>query len=190
MTLKDVAQLSGCSVATVSKALKNSPEISEEAKQRIVSIAKKSGYLKKATTRTAVLGGLKTVIFNDVKGDSADLILSLQRLAKKFGLILIYVCLSVNESKELMNQQGACGLIIKGTEKQISDEKILVFSSDMGETESFLKTISEFKPKRPSRAGKGGEKASSQKEKTEEYIVETLTPPQTEEEEKEEIWLL
>ena len=64
MTLKDVALKANCSVATVSKALKNSSEISEDAKQRILAVAKECGYLKKATTRSAVLGGIKTLIFN------------------------------------------------------------------------------------------------------------------------------
>ena len=91
MTLKDVALKANCSVATVSKALKNSSEISSDAKQRILAVAKECGYLKKATTRTAVLGGFKTVIFNDVKGEFLKLYSDLQKLAKKQGLIALYV---------------------------------------------------------------------------------------------------
>ena len=46
MTLKDVALKANCSVSTVSKALKNSSEISAEAKERIFAVAKECGYLK------------------------------------------------------------------------------------------------------------------------------------------------
>jgi len=95
MTLKDVALMANCSVATVSKALKNSSEISEEAKMRILTVAKECGYFKKATTRSAVLGGFKTVIFNDVEGNNANLYFDIQKLAKKYGLTAIYVHFSV-----------------------------------------------------------------------------------------------
>lgn len=187
MTLKDVAVLANCSVATVSKALKNSPEISEEAKTRIVSIAKESGYLKKATTHQAVLGGLKTVIFNDVKGDGIDLISSLQKQALKSGFVLMYVSLPVADSKELMEQQGAYGLIIKGAVKKIDDAKIYYISDSIDDTNEFLKQISDYKPKRASRAGIKPKKAEASVKSETEYKVEKFTPPQKE---KEEIWLL
>ncbi len=47
MTLKDLAREAGVSVATVSKALKNSAEISAATKQRIIDLAKKHGCLHK-----------------------------------------------------------------------------------------------------------------------------------------------
>ena len=187
MTLKDVAQLSGCSVATVSKALKDSPEISEEVKQRIVLVAKKSGYLKKATTHKAVLGGLKTVIFNDVKADSVELVSVLSKTAKKFGLILMYVSLSVNDAKELMNQLGALGLIVAGAQPTSDSEKVMYLTDNIDKATDFFKWISEYKQKRPSRAGLTGKKATT---KNDTVITETLVPPQTEEDESEEIWLL
>ena len=185
MTLKDVAKLSNCSVATVSKALKDSPEISEEAKQRIVSVAKESGYFKKATTHKAVLGGFKTVIFNDVKGDSAHLVSLLIKTAKKYGLVLLCVSLSVSDAKELMNQIGALGLVVVGVDAK-NEEKVLYMSDDMNEAISFLKWLSEYKQKRPSRAGATNKKPSAK----EDIVTETLIPPQTEDDETEEIWLL
>ena len=114
MTLKDVALKANCSVSTVSKALKNSSEISAEAKERILAVAMECGYLKKATTRSAVLGGFKTVIFNDVKGDSGTFYIELQKLAKKQGLTLLYVSISEKESLDLLDELGAFGLIVKG----------------------------------------------------------------------------
>ena len=43
MTLKDVAEKAGCSVATASKALKNSTEISDEAK-KLIEVTKQSFF--------------------------------------------------------------------------------------------------------------------------------------------------
>ncbi|MBR2615515.1 MAG: LacI family DNA-binding transcriptional regulator, partial [Clostridia bacterium] len=40
MNMTKIAKLAGCSLSTVSKAFRNSPEISEETKQRIFEIAK------------------------------------------------------------------------------------------------------------------------------------------------------
>ncbi len=82
MTLKDVALLANCSVATVSKALKNSPEISKDAKERIIKAATDCGYIKKATTRTAVLGGIKAVIFADPNEKYLSLFGEIKRVAQ------------------------------------------------------------------------------------------------------------
>lgn len=187
MTLKDVAALAGCSVATVSKALKNSPEISEEAKSRILSVAKQSGYFKKAITHQAVLGGFKTVIFNDVKGDGIDFVLSLQAMAKKYGFVLMYVSIPIADARELIEQQGAFGLIIKGAVQKNADDKVFYFSDNISGAADFLKQISEYKPKRASRAGIKQKKTQSRVNNRSEYEVEVITPPQTK---KEEIWLL
>ena len=43
-TIKDVARKAGVSYATVSRALNDHPEISEETKKRIVKIALEMGY--------------------------------------------------------------------------------------------------------------------------------------------------
>ena len=43
-TLKTIAFLTGLGVTTVSRALKNGPEIGEETKERVRQIAKQVGY--------------------------------------------------------------------------------------------------------------------------------------------------
>lgn len=194
MTLKDVALKANCSVATVSKALKNSSEISEEAKQRILAVAKECGYLKKATTRSAVLGGFKTVIFNDIKGDSTNLYFDLQRFAKKYGLTVVYVSISEKDSLELLNQLGAFGLIVKGENIKASSEKVFVLENGVDDAKDFLNEISNFMPQRPSRSVKGrGEnnpasvRTAKTKTKTETANDNKTETPATK---KEEIWLL
>ena len=198
MTLKDVALKANCSVSTVSKALKNSSEISAEAKERILAVAKECGYLKKATTRSAVLGGFKTVIFNDVKGDSASLYIELQRLAKKQGLTLLYISISEKESVELLSELGAFGLIIKGGSEKLKDAKIFYLKETPLETTEFLKEISSFMPKRPSRAMADKPKTPFPKKDVlivKEEIKENKDIEQTNDknsvpQKKDEIWLL
>lgn len=198
MTLKDVALKVNCSVSTVSKALKNSSEISAEAKERILTVAKECGYLKKATTRSAVLGGFKTVIFNDVKGDSGAFYIELQKLAKKQGLTLLYVSISEKESLDLLDELGAFGLIVRGGHDKIKNEKIFYLKETALETTEFLKEISSYMPKRPSRAMTDKSKTKSDKKPLSSKKQEPKENKKSEEKKegiplsgkREEIWLL
>lgn len=197
MTLKDVALKANCSVSTASKALKNSSEISEEAKQRILDVAIECGYFKKATTRTAVLGGFKTVIFNDIKGDGVNLYFELQKLAKKYSLTLLYVSISEKDSLELLNQLGAFGLILRGENVKSIGEKIFVLKGVSDEAKEFLNEISNFMPQRPSRAvkkkkekvvtTKNNVKTKKKSEPKTDFKKEKSEKPAAK---KEEIWLL
>ena len=192
MTLKDVALKANCSVATVSKALKNSSEISSDAKQRILAVAKECGYLKKATTRTAVLGGFKTVIFNDVKGDFLKLYSDLQKLAKKQGLTALYVSISEKDSLELMGQLGALGLILKGGSSASANEKVFVLNNELSDVVPFLKEITAFMPKRPSRAASSETKKKVKKpaESNKKKAIDKAKKQEPVVQKKEEIWLL
>lgn len=51
VSMKDIARQCGVSVATVSKALNNQPDISQETKDRICAIAKDMGYLTNSAAR-------------------------------------------------------------------------------------------------------------------------------------------
>ena len=44
MTIKDIAQLSGCGVATVSRVLNNHPDVSEETRQRVLAVVAEQGF--------------------------------------------------------------------------------------------------------------------------------------------------
>ena len=181
MTLKDVAEKAGCSVATASKALKNSAEISDEAKQRILSVAKDIGYLKKATTHKAVLGGIKTVIFNDVNLDAFNLYNELLPLAKRQGLMLIYTSVKESEALELLSQIGAYGLIFKGNLKTKNQDRVLAIDDDISAVKEFFGEISEYKVQRASRAMDPTKPRPEPKPKTEDKPA-----PKRD----EEIWLL
>ncbi len=179
MTLKDVAMLSGCSVATVSKAFKNSPEVSEETKKRIIAAAKQCGYIKKATTRSAVLGGHKLVIFADSNGEYSGRFNEIARLGKSLNISVFYLMETYEKSAEIMEQTGALGMVtVEGADPD--NEKIFEFDGNFGNLKSIFNKILDIAPKRPSRSKEGIIKTATRK--TADSGKETGG--------KDEIWLL
>ena len=61
VTLKDIASQCGLSVATVSKAMNNMPDISPATAQRIQETARKMGYLPNAAARSMKTGRSMTI---------------------------------------------------------------------------------------------------------------------------------
>lgn len=70
MTLKELAQQAKVSTSTVSKALNNSPDISEETKKLILNLAEEAGYRKKYRKKSAAKPGFAGpkigLIYSDV----------------------------------------------------------------------------------------------------------------------------
>lgn len=54
VTIKDIAQIAGVSYATVSRALSDSPEISEQTRSRILDICRKEGYRANVLARSLI----------------------------------------------------------------------------------------------------------------------------------------
>ena len=151
MTLKDVARVSGCSVATVSKVFKNSAEISKSTKERVLKAARQVGYIKKATAKSATLGGQRPIVFADPYGDYCDEILSLTRTFSKYDFTLIYVAYSLSKAEELALQIGAWGIVT--TESRAKDaENLFIYSGDTHALSGYLDKLSRFVPKRASRS--------------------------------------
>ncbi len=44
MTIKDIARLSGCGVATVSRVLNNHPDVSDETRQKVMAVVEEQGF--------------------------------------------------------------------------------------------------------------------------------------------------
>ena len=61
VSIKDIAQAAGVSHSTVSRALADSPLISEAARRRIQALAGKMGYVPNAQARGLVLGRTMTI---------------------------------------------------------------------------------------------------------------------------------
>lgn len=176
MTLKDVAKISGCSVATVSKVFKNSAEISEETKKRVILAAEKIGYLKKATTSPKILGGLKPVIFFDPEQKFISSLKELNMTVQRHGLSLLYVMLNSEEAKKLSAQIGAWGII---SAKKTDDTEIYSFEGDFQGLSKKLEEMASFVPKRAPRT------TADVPRKAKESLK-----PKVYERKKEDIWLL
>ena len=54
ITIKDIARIAGVSTSTVSRALSNSPELSEQTRQRIPEICQREGYRVNALARSLI----------------------------------------------------------------------------------------------------------------------------------------
>lgn len=76
MTIKDIARLSGCGVATVSRVLNNHPDVSEETRRRVMAVVKEQGFQpnnnakhlkQQASTSIAILvKGTQNMLFADL----------------------------------------------------------------------------------------------------------------------------
>lgn len=190
MTLKDVAVISGCSVATVSKVFKNSPEISEETKQRVLESAEKCGYLKKATSRAAVLGGAKTVIVADFKMRFSDRLPKISAMAEKNGLTVLYTSVNAQTAQELMEQIGAWGLVILGDVAKSGEENMAFITGDLTGLAEFFSLVSTYRPKRAPRTKNGLSKPRAQADQHKAPLPAEQPAPEELKSQKEEIWLL
>ena len=126
VTLTDVAKATGFTTNTVSRALKNKPDISVQTREHIQQIAREMGYvrnyiassLRSGRTRTiALITGSMTNPFNAVL---ADLI---QREAFRLGYTLMILCFQDNP--ELENTMVEMALF-----RQVDGILILPWSAD------------------------------------------------------------
>ena len=76
MTIKDIARLSGCGVATVSRVLNHHPDVSEETRRRVMGIVEENGFqpnnnakhLKQqaGTSIAVIVKGSQNMLFTDL----------------------------------------------------------------------------------------------------------------------------
>jgi LacI family transcriptional regulator len=71
ISIKDVAREAGTSISTVSRALNNHPDVSEETRDRILAIAQAQGYERNVLAHSLISGrsGLISVIIPDINYD-------------------------------------------------------------------------------------------------------------------------
>lgn len=88
MTIKDIAKESGYAISTVSRALNNHPDVSEEAKQRIAQVVAAHGFEPNANARQLKRQQAKCIAFI-VKGTTnmffAGMLVELQRRVNEAG---------------------------------------------------------------------------------------------------------
>lgn len=88
MTIKDIARESGYAISTVSRALNDHPDVSEEAKARIRKVVEARGFVPNANARKLKRSGTKSIVFV-VKSTAnlffADMLVQLQQLVSRAG---------------------------------------------------------------------------------------------------------
>lgn len=122
LTIKDIAKLSGCAVSTVSRALNNHPDVSEETKQRIKQIVEDNRFVPNTNAKhlkqqisnniVVIVKGLNNLFF-------ASLIERIQTEISKagYGVILHYVGEDANEvrvAEQLCKEYKPRGFIFLG----------------------------------------------------------------------------
>jgi LacI family transcriptional regulator len=86
-TLKDIAEIAGVNVSTVSKALRDSSDINEETKQKIMQIAKELDYDFKTVKRKQSdrFGSIGVICPEITSGYYSQIVSRIEEEAKKEG---------------------------------------------------------------------------------------------------------
>jgi len=122
MTIKDIARLSGCGVATVSRVLNGHPDVSEKTRQKVMAVVKEQGFQpnnnakhlkQQASSSIAILvKGTMNLLF-------ADLVEKLQALLQDAGetAAVYYLDEDANEvdfAQQLVRERRPRGFLFLG----------------------------------------------------------------------------
>ncbi|MBQ8143291.1 MAG: LacI family DNA-binding transcriptional regulator [Butyricicoccus sp.] len=129
ITIKDIARIAGVSVTTVSRALNNAPEISEETRSRILAVCREQGYHRNLlarsliSSRTHVLG----IILPEIAGPfHASLSLHIETFAREQGYQVMLCCSTpddtrINEHFDFMLSQRVDGILLSSSSNSVYD---------------------------------------------------------------------
>ncbi len=133
MTMSKIAKLSGCSLSTVSKAFRNSPEISESTKEKIFKIARENNCFTKYYSpvyKKRVFAVICNELISSVYGVMVDTINN--KITANGDTLLISSCNFISANLEdlfdyYVNYHKIDGLIVIGKlpESVKTDNKIL-----------------------------------------------------------------
>ncbi|MGQ9632523.1 MAG: LacI family DNA-binding transcriptional regulator [bacterium] len=126
VTIKDIAERAGVSANTVSRALNNRPEISEETKRRILKIAEEAGYIPNSLARGLVSRRTKTI--GVTVGDNrnpffAGIVKAIEDRARERGYNIILCntdeeCDREKEAIRLLREKMVDGLLITPVDRR------------------------------------------------------------------------
>ncbi|MEI6421229.1 MAG: LacI family DNA-binding transcriptional regulator [Lentisphaerota bacterium] len=128
-TLKDIANLTGVTVNTVSRALKDMPDIGAKTKKRVIETAKKLGYTPNVMARGLVLKRSFTigVIVTELGNPSRSMLIQkLRNLASSKGYHLLVTGYDtdaeVGEHIREMTSRGVDGLILGNIDSILAEK--------------------------------------------------------------------
>lgn len=144
MTIYDISEKAGVSIATVSRVLNGSSSVSEKTKQKVLDVIKQYEYTPNAFARGLGLNTMKTI--GILCADSSDLytakaVYYLEQLLRANGYNSILCC----SGYELENRQKSLNLLLK----QKVDATILVGSSYIYESAEENKYITDAAAQTP-----------------------------------------
>lgn len=130
LTMKDIAERAGVSVATVSRVLNNTKPVSSELKKKVLDIVKETGYKPNALARSLIKQRTGTigVIIPDMDNETfADLIKGIELITDRNDYVILVTNTMGEVKKELemfnlFEEKRLDGIIFSGvslTEKHI-----------------------------------------------------------------------
>ena len=117
VTLQDIAERTGVTVNTVSRALKNKPDISPATCQRIQQVAREMGYVRNYAAsslrsgRTKTLGLILGKMSNPYYAVVAD---AVHEAASAFGYTLLTLCAREDPAQEMRAVETALSRQVDG----------------------------------------------------------------------------
>ena len=166
ITITDIAQRSGVSLATVSLALNNRPGVSSETRTRVLEVANELGYLLKPSATTAGPCNHLATIGMIVKIDPdmapqanpfySKIMIGIEDACRRSGINLLFSTLPVDDNNralelpQIMYNNLVDGLLIVGslidqTIASVSDKKVVpvVLVDGYSDSESFDAVVSD-----------------------------------------------
>jgi len=122
LTMKDIAERAGVSVATVSRVLNNSKPVSEELRDKVLKVVKETGYKPNALARSLIKQRTGTigVIIPDLDNETfADLIKGIELILDENDYVLVVTNTMGQVEKELemfhlFEEKRVDGIIFSG----------------------------------------------------------------------------
>ena len=123
VTIKDVAQKAGVSIATVSRVINENPAVAPEIVQKVLSSIKEMGYIPNQIARSLKMSASRSIgfIIADIRTDYfAQISSSIDAVLRQSGYSLI-VCSAVNDYRNeydyirLLMEKQVDGIIINTT---------------------------------------------------------------------------
>jgi len=112
VTIKDIAEKAGVSINTVSRALNNKPDVSQETREKVLRVARELGYIKNTGAIALRSGATKTigVIFEDSSNPFyAEVFKGVEATARKYG----YQVVLMNTERDYIRERQAVETLIE-----------------------------------------------------------------------------
>ena len=129
ITLKNIAEIAGVSVNTVSRALNGKPDVNENTRQKILEVARKLGYVPNRSAlslkrqKTHIVG---VIIEDNANPFWAEVLKGVESAAKRHGYHVILVNTSRNyqdevEGIQMLLERRVDGILIAPNQEKYDD---------------------------------------------------------------------